>query len=83
MIVTTKLRYFKRTHKFWIEVPHTVEEALEIDRQTGTDFWLKAIQKEVKNVICAFDFKKPGEQVPIGYKWIPLQMIFDVKMDFT
>ncbi len=83
MISATKSRYFKHTYKFGIEVPHSVDKALVIDHSTGTDYWLKAIQKEMKNVNCAFDFLSPGEQVPIGYKWIPLHMIFDVKMDFT
>ena len=37
----------------------------------------------MKNVGIAFEFLKPDEKVPIGYCWIPLRMIFDVKMDFS
>jgi hypothetical protein len=33
--------YHKRTHKFGIEVPKTVKRALEIDKETQTDFWEK------------------------------------------
>ncbi len=61
----------------------TVEEALEIDRQTHTTFWRDAIQKEMKNNRIAFKFIEDGQKVPIGYKWICCHMIFDVKMDFT
>lgn len=83
IILTVRAKHQKRTHKFGIEVPTSVEHALEIDRKTGTDIWHKAIQKEMKNVRIAFEFLQPGGSIPIGYKWIPIHMIFDVKMDFT
>ena len=35
------------------------------------------------NVKQAFEFQLDDKLVPVGYKWIPLQMIFDVKIDFT
>jgi hypothetical protein len=31
-----------------------VEEAYDIEKRTGTDFWRKAIGKEMKNVFPAF-----------------------------
>jgi hypothetical protein len=37
--VKTHLR--KKTHKFGIEVPLSVQEALDIDKRTGTDMWRK------------------------------------------
>lgn len=83
LLKAVKSRYSKRTHKFGIQVPQTVEEALEIDRATNTTFWFDAIQKEMKNVRVAFKFLDTGERVPIGYKWIKCHLIFDVKMDFT
>lgn len=39
--------------------------------------------KEMHNSAIAFEFLTPGENIPIGYKKIPLHIIFDVKMDFT
>jgi hypothetical protein len=39
-------RYAKRTHKFGIQVPMTVAEALAIDKATNTTFWHDAIKKE-------------------------------------
>ena len=32
-------QYLKKSHKFGIRVPKTIEEALEIDRATKTTFW--------------------------------------------
>ena len=39
-------------------MPKTVDEALQIDKETGTDFWKKAIEKEMLNVRCAFKEKE-------------------------
>jgi hypothetical protein len=59
-----------------------VEEALAIDCCTGTDYWQKAIEKEMKNMSIAFKFCE-GNVVPKFYKKIDCHMIFDVKMDLT
>jgi hypothetical protein len=83
MIAATNTRYVKRTHKFGIELPKTVEQALEIDQATGTSYWHDAIQKEMRNVSVAFDFLPENEPVPIGYTKISLHMVFDIKIDFT
>ena len=83
IISSIHTRYAKRTHKFGIQVPMTVEEALAIDKATNTTFWHDAIKKEMKNVMVAFRFLDPDAQSPIGYKWIKCHMIFDIKMDFT
>ena len=72
-------RYWDRTHKYGILLPKTVAEALRIDRETGTDFWQKAIEKEMRNIDCAFYFPEDGK-APIGYQKIDCHMIFDVKM---
>ena len=72
MLSAVKTRYLKRTHKFGIQMPKTVQEALEIDRETGTDFWRKATEKEMKNVDVAFEFLEVGATIPIGYQKIPL-----------
>jgi hypothetical protein len=56
----------RRTHKFGIEVPTSVQHTLEIDKETQTLYWHDAIQKEMGNVQVAFEFLAPGESVPIG-----------------
>ena len=37
-------------------LPHSVKEAVRIDAETGTAFWRKAIKKEMRNAMIAFDF---------------------------
>jgi hypothetical protein len=82
-IKAAKRRILKKTHKFGIKIPQTVEEAIQIDRSTKTTFWHDAIHKEMKNNRLAFRFLEEDERVPVGFKWIRCHMIFDVKMDFT
>lgn len=78
IIKKVKSRYWKRTHKFGIEVPRTVNEAYEIDARTGTDMWSRAIDKEMRNVRIALD---PRDKAPVGYKEIKVQIVFDIKSD--
>jgi hypothetical protein len=74
-------RYLKRTHKFGIEVPKTVKEALDLDRKHGNTFWADAIAKEMKEVCIAFNILPDGHVAPNGYQKIPCHMIFDIKME--
>jgi len=72
-------KYWHRTHKYGIELPKTVAEALEIDRRTGTTLWRDAIEKEMRNNAPAFKFND-DDSVPVGYKHITCHMIFEIKM---
>jgi hypothetical protein len=74
-------RYLKRTHKFGIEVPKTVKEALALDQNNGNNLWADAIAKEMKEVCIAFNILPDGRSVPIGYQKILCHMIFDVKLE--
>ena len=58
IISKVKSRYWKTTHKFRIHLPKSVEEALEIDHVTNTDFWCKAINKEMLKVKVAWTVHK-------------------------
>jgi len=78
-----KNRYFRKHQKYGIELPKTVQRALEIDRETGTTFWLKALQKEMSAVGIAFKILENGEIVPVGYTKINCHIIFDIKPNFT
>ena len=49
-----KAKYWLMTHKFGIRIPKTVEEAYQIDKEAGTDYWTKAIAKKMKNVQVTF-----------------------------
>jgi len=88
MINKVKSKYWRNTHKFGIEIPKSISEAYRIDRETGTNHWTKAIEKEMRNVRIAFE-KIDGvdekqmrtEKVKPGYSFCSTHMIFDVKMD--
>jgi hypothetical protein len=90
IISKVKSRYWKVTHKFGYELPHSVVEALAIDGRTGTDFWRRAIEKEMKAVGIAFEQwlegtleeARSGKKL-VGFQEIRCHMIFDIKMDFT
>ena len=91
-IVAKVKRYWRTTHKFGIRLPKSVEEALAIDEETGTDHWRKALGKEMSKVKVAWKpmdgvtpaqartGKEPGL---IGFQEIRCHIIFDIKMDFT
>jgi hypothetical protein len=92
IISKVKRKYWRTTHKFGIKLPHSVEEALEIDRVTGTDHWRKALNKEMSRVKIAWNAKdgitpddvRSGKvKDMIGFQEIGCHIVFDVKMDFT
>jgi hypothetical protein len=91
IIGKVKKRYWKTSHKFGVRLPHSVQEALQMDKETGTDFWWKAIQKELNKVLVALEYDESmtPEQVRndktayVGFQEITCHMIFDVKMDLT
>jgi hypothetical protein len=71
-------------HKYRLELPKSVAQALAIDKKTGTDFWRKAIEKEIRNVFPAFDFiEDDNAKVPPGYEFVEKYFVFDVKMDLS
>jgi hypothetical protein len=65
-------RYLKRTHKFGIEVPKTVKEALALDCKNGNTLWADAIAKEMKEVCIAINILPDGCSAPIGYQQDPV-----------
>ncbi len=73
--------YLKRTHKFGIEVPKTIKEALELDKKNGNTFWADTIAKDMKDVCVAFKILLDGQSAPIGYQKILCHMVFDIKME--
>ena len=62
-----KSKYWSVSHKYGLERPESVAQALEIDWRTGTDFWRKTIEKEIQNVFPAFEFIEDNKvNVPPG-----------------
>ena len=76
-------RYMRKWQKYGIEIPKTVERALEIDKETGTDYWAKALRLEMSKIFPAVKILDEGAQHPVGHQMIPCHIVFDVKMDFT
>jgi hypothetical protein len=62
-------------------MPKTVKEAHALDRENGNDHWKKAIQKEMTDVMIAFQLLEETEKTPVGYQYVQCHMIFDVKME--
>ena len=56
IICKVKSWSWARTHKYGIILPQSVEEALRINWETGTDLWQKAMEKEMRAINCAFRF---------------------------
>ena len=83
LINKIKSKGYKSNLKFGLKVPRSVEEAYSIDRENGNDLWDKAIKKELKNVLVAFQLLEDGEPLPVGSKLIPYHIIFDIKFDMT
>jgi hypothetical protein len=87
IISKIKSRYWRTTHKFGIRLPHSVKEALKIDRFTNLNAWREAIEKEMKNVRPAFERwdgtidQAMSGKLLVGYQRIRCHMIFDIKMD--
>ena len=87
-----KSQYWETTHKFVIRLPKTTEEALQIDKITGTDFWRNAINKEMSMVKIAWkvddihtlsEAREATATAFVGFQEIGCHLIFDVNMDFT
>ena len=83
IIKKVKTKYAAKTHKFGIELPTSVEEALKIDERNNNTVWRDAIAKEMKNNAVAFKVLDQVSDVPVGYKHIKCHMIFDIKMCLT
>ncbi len=74
-------QYHKRTQKFGIEFPKTVDEAYATNKATGTTLWRDAKELEMKNVRVAFDVLPDGVAPPSDHQYMKCHMIFDVKME--
>jgi hypothetical protein len=74
----------KRTsHKYGIEVPTSVKNAIEVDRKNKNSLWADALKKEMGNVCVTFKILGQNAKVPPGWFKASGHIIFDVKTDFT
>ena len=77
-----KSRIRKKTHKYGIEIPTSVELTYEIDQHKGDTFWRDVIALEMYNVGVAFEILKDGAKALPGWSKASEHLVFDVKMDF-
>jgi hypothetical protein len=92
IISKVKKKYWQTMHKFGCKLLHSVEEALEVDRLMGTDYWQRALNKEMSKVkvvwnahdnITPDDIRSGKVKDMIGFHEIGCHIVFDIKMDFT
>ena len=83
ILSAVKARMKKKTHKYGIEVPRSIEHAKELDKQNGNTLWMDALRKEMFNVGVAFEVLEEGARAPKGWSRVTGHIIWDVKMDFT
>ena len=62
--------YLKRSHKFGIELPKTVEQTLALDAKNRYPLWADAIFKETENVRVAFEVLPDGNSVSTGHQFV-------------
>lgn len=83
IIAAVKCRARKVTHKYGIEIPASVADAIRIDKENQNTLWRDAITKEMTNVGIAFEILEDGNEPPVGWNEVTGHLVFDVKMDFT
>jgi Reverse transcriptase (RNA-dependent DNA polymerase) len=76
-------RYLRKDEKYGIQMPKSVNDALQLDRDSGTTYWSKAIKKEMLVILPAVRILNSGDKPPVGYQYVPCHMVFDVKVDFS
>ena len=52
IISMVKPCYWRKSHKFGINLPHSVEESYTIDEESGNTLWRDAIDKKLKKIRC-------------------------------
>jgi len=79
------------THKLGVRVPHTIEEASQVNKEMGTDFWEQAVlNKEMSHAKVAGKSHKENvpEEVGAGkteklvrFQEIKCHVVFDVEAE--
>lgn len=83
ILSAVKARMRKKSHKYGIEIPNSIQHAHELDRQNGNTLWGDALRKEMHNVGVAFEVLDEGTQAPKGWSRVTGHIVWDLKMDFT
>jgi hypothetical protein len=70
-------------YKFGIQVPKEINNAIDLDKKNGNQFYQETIKTELRQFTeyQTFIVLDTGEDIPTGYQKIPYHMVFDVKYD--
>ena len=80
IISAIKARVKRVTHKYGVEIPRTVAEALKLDEINGNSYWRDAINREMMNLKVAFDILEDEVPMTPGYSKASGHIVFDVRM---
>ena len=87
IVSAVKSRVVRTTHKYGIELPKpgkdTIEHARKLDQKNGNTLYMTALQKEMGDLMIAFEMKDHGEKAPPGWHKATGHVVWDIKMDFT
>ena len=73
----------KSKMKFGIMVPHTIQDAYDLDAENGNTYWQDSIKLEMDSVMKYKTFRvmDDDERMPVGFQEITCHLVFDVKFD--
>jgi len=80
IVAGVNARVKRVTHKYGVELPRSIREALQLDTRNGNTLWRDAINKEMSNLKVAFDILGDEQITPPGYSKTSGHIIFDVRM---
>ena len=80
IISSVNSRVKRISHKYGVELPRTVSQALKLDEENHNSLWRDAINKEMENLKVAFDILDENKSPPPGYSKASGHIIFDVRM---
>ncbi len=83
MVSAVNSQVQKTSHKYGIELPSSVKNAIEINCKNGNTFWQDALAKEMGNVCVAFKILGPNAKAPLGWHKALGHIVFNMKMNFT
>ena len=55
------------THNYGIEVPNSVPDAYQLDKENGVIYWKKDVAKETNTILIAFDILDDTKNIPSRY----------------
>ncbi len=75
------VKFLKKSHKYGLSLPKLVDDALVIDRCSGSTLWADAIAKEMQNIRVAFNALEDGRNVLHGFQLVKCHIIIKIKME--